>query len=289
MQVDAIDLHVHSNISDGTLSPKELVLYAKKNQLRAFALTDHDTIKGIAKAKEEGKNHNIEIISGIELSTFYQNTELHILGLFIDETNSYFLNKLEQFILEREKRNEKMIYLLNKLGINIRLEDVINVAKDAVITRAHIAKALYLKGFVKSFEEAFEKYIGNNCIAYVSREIITPKKAINLILKAGGIPILAHPFIYNFSQSQLKNVIDELTLLGLKGIEAIYSLHSPQEESFLKQIARNNELLISGGSDFHGTNKPFIDLGCGKGHLYIPYKYLDLMKKYLKRNFQPNC
>ena len=285
---DRIDLHVHSNASDGTMSPKELVYYAKEKNIQAFALTDHDTIAGITEAKKIGNDLGIEVISGIEFSTYYNGIEIHILGLYIDENNIEFTNHLKEFIDSRNSRNKKVINILNNLGINITINDIIDVSKDAVITRAHIAKALKDKGYVKTTEEAFEKYLGTNKLAYVPREKITPEAAIKLTSLANGIPVLAHPLLYNLKHNELISLLEHTIKHGLKGIETIYSLHSEADERYIKKLANQYNLLITGGSDFHGTNKTNIDLGTGRGNLYVPYKYLDILKNSLNLSPQKN-
>ncbi|MFP4697979.1 MAG: PHP domain-containing protein [Eubacteriales bacterium] len=276
-----VDLHVHSNNSDGTMTSTELVNYANEKGLKAIALTDHDTIIGVQEAKKAGKKCKTEIISGIELSTLYNKLDIHILGLFIDENNSTFIKKLEEFISSRHYRNEKMIKQLNNLGLDISNKDLINETGDGVITRAHFARVLLNKGYISSIEEAFKKYIGQGCPAYIPREKITPEKAINLVLSAKGIPILAHPFLYNLSDDELNSLVKKLAEKGLKGIETIYSLHSQEQERYLRNLAKKYNLLISGGSDFHGSNKEHIDLGVGMGNLKVPYSIVEKMKKAL--------
>ncbi|TCT16775.1 hypothetical protein EDC18_10170 [Natranaerovirga pectinivora] len=273
-----IDLHVHSNASDGTMTPTELVTYAKNKGIKAIALTDHDTINGVREAKAVGAALGVEVISGIELSTSYNNKDVHILGLFIDENNKGFIDELDAFKESRSDRNEMMIERLNELGIDISNEDLSNESCDGVITRAHFAKVLLKKGYIKKIDEAFKKYIGDNCPAFIPRSKVTPESAINLIKKYNGISILAHPFLYDLSTKGLIGLIEHLKEEGLDGIEAIYSLHSGSEQSYIKQLAKKYDLLISGGSDFHGSNKPFIDLGVGKGKLLVPDAVLEKLK-----------
>lgn len=279
-----IDLHTHTTASDGTFTPEEIVDYAIKKNLAAIAITDHDTIRGIKKAKHYLSDNNIlEIISGIELSTNDPNykSDIHIIGLFIDENNAVFVDNLESIINSRNNRNKKMIKKLNHIGISITLEDVIESATDGVITRAHFAQALLQKGYVDNMRDAFSKYIGNGCVGYVSREKLSPKRAIEMILACGGIPILAHPTLYDLNLRDLSQLIHQLKLCGLKGIEGIYSTYTKSEEKYIKDLARQYNLLITGGSDFHGKNKSNIDLGTGRGNLKIPYDILVSLKKLL--------
>lgn len=273
-----IDLHVHTTASDGTFSPKELIEYASKKNLAAVAITDHDCITGIKEAKEYGKSYDVEVVSGIEFSTRYKDTEIHILGLYIDENSDIFLDGLGEIVNTRDERNYEMIKKLNDHGLNITMDDVTNTADSYIYTRAHIAKALFQKGYVSSIKEAFIKYIGNDGPCYVPREKVTPQLAIKLILESGGIPILAHPTLYNMDLRQLDVLINELSQIGLMGIEGLYSLYTKSEEKYLKDFANKYDLIISGGSDFHGSNKPDIDLGVGRGNLRIPYEILEIIK-----------
>lgn len=283
-----IDLHVHSTESDGTLTPEEVVKAAKDAGLSAIALTDHDTATGVKKAAATASELGIELIPGIELSTAYTlptakgNTkEIHIVGLFIDPDQPLFSQKLQEFRDCRNNRNTKMVEALQKEGFDITMEGLLAENQDSVITRANIARYLYEHGQIKSVQEAFEKYIGDDCKCYVGRFKVSPMDAVSLIKQAGGIAILAHPLLYHLSSVTLQHLIDDLKAVGLDGIEAIYSTHTTGEEQLVKKIAADNGLLISGGSDFHGTNKPSIKLGKGKGHLYIPYSVLAQIKEHL--------
>lgn len=288
MERRIIDLHVHSTESDGTFTPAELVLAAKSAGLSAFALTDHDTASGIAKAAPVAAECGIELISGIELSTEYklpttksQRKEVHIVGLYINPEHPKLLAKTKEFRDCRDSRNEKMVEALQKEGFDITMDALVSENPDSVITRANIARYLYQHGEIKSVQEAFDKYIGDGCKCYVGRFKITPMEAVALIHEAGGIAILAHPLLYHMSTVSLQRLIDDLKVVGLDGIEAIYSTYTTGEEQLVKKIAAENGLLISGGSDFHGENKPAIHLGTGRGHLYIPYSVLEAIKNVL--------
>ncbi|MGL5259080.1 MAG: Cof-type HAD-IIB family hydrolase [Lachnospiraceae bacterium] len=271
----AIDLHVHSYFSDGTFTPSELVDYAIKKDLSAFALTDHDTVEGISFAIEYAKDKNIEVIPGIELSTDYNGKDIHILGLYIDYTDVNFLNQLNKFVNNRDIRNEKMCDLLCADGISISYHQLQERYQHSVITRAHFAKFLLEKGYVSSLKEAFDRYVGDNCKYFVPRFKITPKEAISLILSAKGIPILAHPLLYHLSKHKIDHLVSLLKKDGLMGIEAVYPTHSQGEEREIRKLAKKYNLCISGGSDFHGTTKPKLDLGVGYGTLFVPADLLD--------------
>lgn len=260
------------------MTPTELVSYAHQKGLTAIAITDHDSIDGIKEAKIRGEELGIEVISGIEFSTYYKDTEIHLLGLFIDETNEDFIYQLREIVESRENRNIKMIKKLREHGLNITIEDVIRTADSKVYTRAHMARALYEKGYVSSLKEAFERYIGNDGPCYVSREKVTPQLAIRMVKDCGGVPILAHPTLYHMDLRQLEQLIKELRAVGLEGIEGEYALYTKAEERYIKNFAKDYDLVISGGSDFHGDNKPSIDLGVGRGNLAIEYGLLDAIR-----------
>jgi len=275
-----IDLHVHSTYSDGTLTPEELVILAKKQGLSAMALTDHDTIIGVEEAVEAGKKCNIEIVPGIELSAAYGAKEIHIVGLYVDYKDKAFNDVLENLREIRNERNLKIIEKFKELGIEISFDEMKQLYGNAVITRAHFADHLLAKGYIKSRSEAFERYIGENGPCFMSREKLTPEDTIRLITAAHGVPILAHPTLYHLGTSEMNKLLKYLCKAGLKGIEAIYSTYSIGEEIQIKKLASENHLIISGGSDFHGTNKPYLNLGTGRGHLCIPYEVLENIKKF---------
>ena len=273
-----IDLHVHSTESDGTLTPEDLVAEAKKAELAAFALTDHDTCQGVGKAMPLAASAGIELIPGIELSTDYHGKEVHIVGLYIDIENEQLLKKTAEYRKCRSERNALMVEALQKEGLSITMEELVAENPDCVITRANIARFLYEHGQIKSVREAFDRYIGDHCKCYVGRFKVASTDAVRLIKEAGGTAILAHPLLYGLSNTNLQKMIDELKPAGLDGLEAIYSTYTTGEEQQMKRLARENGLLISGGSDFHGSNKPDIALGRGRGHLYIPYSVLETIK-----------
>ena len=274
-----VDLHVHSTCSDGTLTPTELVDYAIEKGLRAFALTDHDTTDGLEVAMEYAKDKGIEVIPGIEFSTEYESKDIHILGLYIDYNKKEFREQVQAFIDSRILRNQKMCKNLQEAGINISYEALLAEFPNATITRAHYARFLLDHGYVKSMPEAFDRYVGDHCPYYVPREKVTPAQAVELILKADGIPILAHPTLYHMSDRRLEKLVAELKKAGLMGIEAIYSTYTAGEERQMRSLASRYNLLISGGSDFHGSNKPKLDLAVGYGKLHIPASLLDDIKK----------
>ncbi len=274
-----IDLHVHSNYSDGTLSPTQIVSLAIEKKLAAFALTDHDTVEGIEEAISAAKEatlkgHAITVIPGTELSASYKGEDIHILGLGLNHKSPILLKALQEAKEERDHRNHKMCHNLQEAGIPITVEKMREACKDAVLTRAHFAKFMVNEGFASSIKEAFTKYLDSSSPYYVTREYMTPKQAIELILAANGVPVLAHPLLYKLGDSELKTLLQELKSYGLKGIEAIYSNNISNDEAYVKSLAREFDLFITGGSDYHGSVKPDIDLGTGRGNLKIPESIL---------------
>jgi len=281
-----IDLHTHSDKSDGSLSPSALIDHAAEKGLSAIALTDHDTTDGldeaIARGKEICASAKIEVIPGIEFSTEYEKKDVHIVGLYIDHKDPAFQKYLQDFVASRINRNIKMCNKLrDEAGIDISLEKLQKEFPGAVITRAHYARYLLSHGYIKNLSEAFERYIGDNCKYFIPREKVTPLQAVQLILKAKGIPVLAHPILYHLNRERLDRLTSSLKEAGLIGIEAIYSTYEPAEEREIRELARKYDLCISGGSDFHGACKPGLELGTGYGHLYVPDEVLEKLKQHL--------
>ena len=276
-----IDLHVHSSASDGSLTPEEVVDLAKHAGLTAFALTDHDTVEGVERALVHAKKiKDIEVIPGTELSCYYNNREIHIVGLFINHKDETFLKELQKLEQAREARNEKMVQNFVDAGIPITLEELKHGNPNSVITRAHFARVLIEKGICKDKTEVFDKYLGIGCPFYLPKPKVTPEHVISLIHQAGGIAILAHPYSYKLSKTEIAHMLDDLIPAGLSGIECYYSTYDDGQMQELRNIACAKKLLISGGSDFHGTVKPDISIGTGHGNLRIPDQLLTAIRKY---------
>lgn len=274
-----VDLHVHSTKSDGSFTPCELVDYAIEKGLSAFALTDHDTTEGLDEAMAYAADKNIEVIPGIEFSTEYEGQDIHILGLYINYHLPEFKTRIQDFINSRDLRNRKMCTRLQEAGFDITYEKLLAMYPGSVITRSHYAGYLLAHGYIKSRAEAFDRYIGDHSPYYVPREKVTPAQAVQLILQADGIPILAHPLLYHMSSLRLDTLVSQLKNEGLMGLEAIYCTYTAGEERQMRQLAAKYNLLISGGSDFHGTGKPKLDLAVGYGSLRIPASILDDLKQ----------
>ena len=271
-----IDLHVHSNCSDGTITPRELVALAARRGLSAFALTDHDNTAGVAEALLAADSCGVEVIPGVEFSTEYLGMDIHIVGLEFELENPDFQQKVAEYRDERLFRNRKMIDRMAADGIDISWEKMEQSFGAIAWTRAHFGRYLLDHGYVKDISEAFGTYIGEDCKYFVPREKSTPSDAVRLIRKYGGIPVLAHPFQYHLSREQLEELIRGLKDAGLIGMEVYYSTYSEEQSADLLALARKYDLAPSGGSDFHGSNKPSISLGTGiDDNLRIPYSVLD--------------
>ncbi len=283
MNRQQVDLHTHSTASDGSLTPTELVRAAGEANLAAIALTDHDSVSGIAEAVAAGEACGIEVIPGVELSTEYAGEEIHVVGLFIDPDNPELTAALRRFVAARDGRNDQIIERLRDMGFSITSEDVYRVNPDTVVARPHIASYLVDTGQVPDVKTVFDRYIGAGKPCYVERYKISPVEAVHLIRTADGLPILAHPCLYHLPRETLLRMIGEMKEAGLVGIEALYSRNKAGDEADYRAIAEQFDLLLSGGSDFHGAPKPDIALGCGTGDLCVPYELLAKMQEYRNR------
>ena len=264
-----VDFHVHSYVSDGTVSPTDVVRLASEAGLVAMALTDHDTVDGMDEALSAGEKYGIRVVPGIELSADYKGLDLHILGLNVDYLNEEFREKVAVCRDSRHNRNLKMIEKLNECGFSISWDVMVERFGSKSITRAHFAKYLIDEGYVANKDEAFKKYLDPGCPCYVSRVKISPFDAIDIIKKAGGHPVLAHPLLYKMPYDRLESVIVMLKDHGLEGIEGRYALNKVEDNVFMDKLAKRHGLEMTGGSDFHGDIKPDIFVGIGKGQLEV--------------------
>jgi predicted metal-dependent phosphoesterase TrpH len=245
-----IDLHLHSICSDGQDTPEELVETAVKAGYNVISITDHDSVAGIPRALEAARDTHIEVIPGIELSAIESTDDIHILGYFIDYHDPEFLKKIEFFKDKRRERAEKIVKNLNRVGLDIQIETVLRIAHGAPIGRPHIAEALLAEELVETYSEAFFRYIGSDGPAYVPKYEVKPAEAIQLILRYGGIPVIAHPGVFDRD-----DLLFELKAAGLMGIEAIHPFHSQEKQKFYCDLARKLGLIITGGSDWHGHGR----------------------------------
>lgn len=274
-----VDLHVHSNASDGTLTPSEVVALAVEKDLAAIALTDHDTIDGLSEAQTAAAGLPIEIIPGIELSCVYQGEEIHILGIYVDPTDRVFISETDALKEIRKKRNEEMIRRFQNAGISITLDEVMAGNPDTVITRAHFARVLLEKGYVKNMDQAFKKYLNYSGPYCPRKEKITPEHAMKILTDCNASPVLAHPYQYHLGDKKTEELVCYLKDLGLQGLEVYHSSNNQYESGKLRKLARKYDLFPTGGSDFHGSNKPDISLGVGRGGLRITKLLLDDIKR----------
>lgn len=280
-----IDLHTHSTASDGTYSPAEVAELAKNIGLSAIALTDHDTIDGLKEFQEKGTALGIETIAGIEFAALWDcchRPEIHIVGLGFDPAHPLLHARMKEIQESRELRNRKMCEKLSSIGLPMTLEEVAANAGGEIITRAHFANVLLQKGYIARKEDAFSRYISPGLPGYAEREFLTPELCIRTIKEAGGAAVLAHPTLYSLSPDQIEALCRELIGYGLDGIECQYSTYSSAERKTITGIAEKLGLLPSGGSDFHGKNKPNIHLGSGKSNLSVPYEFWEELKKRTK-------
>lgn len=278
-----IDLHVHSCYSDGTMTPKELVDLAIDSNLVAMALTDHDTVDGVAEALDAARDKNIRVIPGVELSCEHtispsRKKEIHILGYNLDYTQPELVETLSEVAKERDNRNRQMCENLNAAGFPIDYESLTARFEGTILTRAHFARFLMEKGAIPSIDFAFKKILAQDGPYFVSRKYLTPQSGIELIKKAGGMPVLAHPLLYKMSVTELHQLLTEAKSYGLLGIEAMYSRNRGNDEAFVRKLAQDFGLFITGGTDFHGTNKPDLEIGKGEGNLRVPVMLLENLR-----------
>ena len=246
-----IDLHIHSTASDGRYSPQEIVHKAAGLGLETIALVDHDSVDGIVSALEEARRlDRLQFIPAVEVSTDVPRGEVHILGYFIDYASQELAAALERFRHSREGRAQEMVAKLAELGIRISWERVREIAGEGAVGRPHIAQAMLEKGYIGSIKEAFDKYIARNGPAYVEREKITPEEAVRLVLCSRGLPVMAHPS----TAPEPEAMIMKLKAAGMVGIEAYYDDYRQGQVGDLVALAKNQGLLVTGGSDYHGLD-----------------------------------
>lgn len=277
-----IDLHTHSTASDGTFSPTELMRAAAEAGLSAIAMTDHDTLDGLPEARAEAERLGIELVPGCELSLEYAGLPTHMLALFVESPAGAVAGELNRVQLARSQRNERMLEKLRTVGVHLRMEDVARLA-GGMVGRPHIAQAMLSAGVVKTFDEAFGRFLGNGGLAHIPKEKLTPREAIDAVHADGGLAILAHPCLLTLQARHLEAILTDLKGLGLDGVEVYYTEHSERYTIEVARLADSLGLLKSGGSDFHGAVKPGVRLGRGRGGLYVPGKVLDEMKAALSR------
>lgn len=271
-----VDLHCHSTASDGTYAPTDVVDLAIRSGLSALALTDHDTIGGVIEAAEAARRAGLDFLPGIEISCDVPKpATMHLLGYGVDPESSVLRDLTKRLIDARNDRNPRIIRRLNALGVTITMKEIEDEAGGEVVGRPHIAAVLLRKGYVSSIKQAFDKYLGQGAAAYFDKERISPRQAIELVLQSGGLPVLAHPVqLRTENDAQLERTVKDLKDLGLVGLEVIHSDHDAALVEKYTRLAERYDLLKTGGSDFHGTNKKDIGLGTANGRR-IPREFFD--------------
>lgn len=274
-----IDLHTHTTWSDGSYSPTELIEWAYQHHVQTLAITDHDTTDGLDEALVHSQTLGLDLIPGIEISTRFQGREIHVLGYFINYHDPLFQTRIRGLQATRIQRIREILQKLALNGISLDLGDVQRLAGSGSIGRPHIAQLLITHGHVSTFREAFEKYLGTRGKAYVPRDVPEASDTFSWIREAEGLAILAHPFWEGFRQEEVDPACQILVENGLQGLEVFYGTFSAKQISFNLHLAKRFNLLVSGGSDFHGSFKPEIAIGKGKGDLKVPQSVLDKLRK----------
>lgn len=269
------DLHLHTTSSDGNLTPSQVIIAAKEKGFSAVAITDHDTIDGLEEAQKEAAKQQIEFVPGIELSTEFEEKEVHILGYYFDKNAPRLKEKLQLFIESRKNRAEKMVKKLNDLGLDLSLDRVKEIAGTEFMGRPHIARAMLEKGYISELSQAFTRdYIASGGRAYVDRFKFNVQEAVKLLLDIGGIPVLAHPGFLSRGAPLDRKEISRLVGFGVQGIEVYYIKHSEEATRYYRELALKNNLLITGGSDCHGDSSNFL-----LGSIKLPYNYLKTLQE----------
>ena len=285
-----VDLHMHTTHSDGSCSPEELMRQCKEKNLACVSVTDHDTMSGFEACEREAVRQGIELIPGIEISVIFEPGTLHILGYYLNRQHPELCKKLEEIQKARRERNLNIIKKLNEAGLEITMGEVASEASGGdpglsgkQIGRPHYAKVLLKKGYVRNLEEAFSKYLGRGRAAYVDKRLLASQEAIELINRAGGVASVAHPKQMRLDEGPLDKEMKKLARQGLGGIEVYNSCQSHQENGIYLKIARRYNLVPTGGSDFHGSNKPGVELGfLGKG-VNAGYEMVEALQRRIQQ------
>jgi len=256
-----IDLHIHTTASDGMLTPSQVVRLAKERNLRAIAITDHDSIDGVREALDQGRRVSLEVIPGVEISANSKAGNLHLLGYYVQTEDGILKEKLDRLKRARSERNPRIIKKLNDLGISITYPEVIRASGGGQVGRPHFAQVLVDKAYVRSIDEAFDRFLAQGAPAYVDKYRFEAKEAIEVVLRAGGVPVLAHPYTLSCTPADLEKLLTELVDKGLKGIEAFYPDHTRKQTAQYQRLAERLGLVQTGGSDFHGALIKKAELG----------------------------
>ncbi|MFC1461280.1 PHP domain-containing protein [Verrucomicrobiota bacterium] len=270
-----IDLHTHSIFSDGSFTPEELAVEARMAKLSAVALTDHDSVGGVDRFLTACKEHGIRGVPGVEISVDHGTSSMHMLGYLIDHHNRDLEKHLAKIGSARVCRNEMMLERLLKMGLALSMREVSDYAGGDNIGRLHFAQALVARGYVKTRQEAFERFLARGKPGYADRSRLSPAQGIDMIREAGGLAVLAHPFTLALGKQALTALVNDLVQSGLDGIEVYYPQQTPKQMKYIRAIATKFKLEITGGTDFHGAAMPEIQIGRGFGSLNVPDTVLE--------------
>ncbi len=277
--MNRLDLHLHTTHSDGSCTPTDVIERAHHAGVTVLAITDHDIMTGVPEAIAVGQQHGIEVIPGLEISSSFGESELHILGYFLDWQDEELNGRLTTLRESRHRRNPKIIERLQGLGINVTYDEIRRLAGTESVGRPHIARALIEKGVVSSAKEAFDRFLADGKPAYVPRELPNPAEAIQWIKAGRGLAVLAHPTWVKVADRSLNDLVRSLKEQGLDGVEVYYSTHNPRQTREYLSLAQQLGLLVTGGSDFHGLTKPDIEVGIGKGTLHVSASLLPKLRE----------
>jgi len=279
-----IDLHTHSACSDGTFSPAGLVAEARRAGVTRLSLTDHDGIDGLAEARRAAGQEGLAFVGGLEISADYGPGTMHILGYGFREEDPALNERLEYVKRAREERNPKIIRKLNGLGVDVTMEEVERESGGGLVGRPHMAAVLLKKGHVASRQEAFDRYLAKGAAAYVDKVRLSPRESIAAIRNAGGVAVLAHPLQLEVGVGpELESLVHALAEEGLQGMECFYRNHTEEDEGRFLSLSDRYRLIPTGGSDFHGANRPDISLGTGHGAMRVPERVWDGLMEALGR------
>lgn len=279
-----IDLHLHTTASDGSCTPAEVVHLAKEAGVIAIGITDHDTMNGVTEAVAMGKAIGIEVLPGIELSTDYCGQDTHVLGYgnTLSVKGTPLENAIHWMQQERRRRNERIIEYMRRDGISVTMEELMEQYPGATIGKPHFAQLLISRGLASDVEDAFSRYLHAGKRYYVPRSYLPMERAVEAIRASGGLAVLAHPLQYRYDRRKLHDMVKYASNVGVQGLEVYYTGYDEEQRAELIRLAKKFDLVITGGSDFHGTNKPGISVGRGDGTLVVPARLLEALKKRME-------
>ncbi len=276
-----IDLHMHSIFSDGTFTPEELIAAGARAGLSAMALTDHDTTSGVARYGAAAQAAGMRVFTGVEISSDVPSGTMHVLGYGVNPADRTLIEHLRWIREGRDERNREILHKLNQLGMRITYAEVTSHAGADVVARPHFAAAMIAKGYARDKKDAFDRFLARGKPAYAERRRLDPAATFELIRTAGGLPVLAHPFTLKLSGTPFRKAIEMYKEMGLAGLEVHYPEHGKDLYKAYSRVARELDMLATGGSDFHGAVSPGLELGRGYGSLFVPDEVADQLQARL--------